>query len=327
MGFFSLVTMMLLNGCVHPPLPVLLSCNALKVWEGHFNQPRLQHSRVCRLLTQVHASGCQDWMVVSLVRHFAVFHVFLCFFSGASESRLYHVCITKTTLSHVLSPISPTAQCRFTYINPLQWAFAALVINEFDDLELSGFPLAPGVTGVIPGETFRKEVLEIEYDNSFKWAAIGINALLALAGLCWGCWVCENVRHDDTKHKVSFHVSCDLDMQHRLRKLRKKSRVSAEKVPIDATVVDVLAEPLLSKTEAYFTFTNVSYTVDVPQSESCPDGKLKLLNGVNGFAKPGMMIALMGTSGAGKTTLLDVSVESLPSRGSCYDVVDANDVC
>jgi ABC-type multidrug transport system ATPase subunit len=102
-------------------------------------------------------------------------------------------------------------------------------------------------------------------------------------------------------------------MQHRLRKLRKKSKVSAEEVPTDATAVDVLAEPLLSKTEAYFTFSNVSYTVDVPQSDSCPDGKLKLLKDVNGFAKPGMMIALMGTSGAGKTTLLDVSVQGLRS--------------
>jgi ABC-type lipoprotein export system ATPase subunit len=52
--------------------------------------------------------------------------------------------------------------------------------------------------------------------------------------------------------------------------------------------------------------TNGRYTVDVPVSESNPTGKLKLLNKVNGFAKPGQMVALMGTSGAGKTTLLDV---------------------
>ena len=41
---------------------------------------------------------------------------------------------------------------------------------------------------------------------------------------------------------------------------------------------------------------------------SVKDGKKerKLLNGVSGFARPGEMTALMGSSGAGKTTLMDV---------------------
>lgn len=79
----------------------------------------------------------------------------------------------------------------------------------------------------------------------------------------------------------------------------------------DAVTVTVLptSEPRQTNT-AYFTFKNVSYTVDVPMSEKCPDGKLKILNKVSGFATPGMMIALIGTSGAGKTTLLDVSLNS-----------------
>jgi ABC-type uncharacterized transport system YnjBCD ATPase subunit len=38
--------------------------------------------------------------------------------------------------------------------------------------------------------------------------------------------------------------------------------------------------------------------------ESLPD--LILLNGVTGYAQPGVLTALMGASGAGKTTLMDV---------------------
>jgi ABC-type multidrug transport system ATPase subunit len=47
-----------------------------------------------------------------------------------------------------------------------------------------------------------------------------------------------------------------------------------------------------------FTFKDVEYTVPYGS------GQRKLLNRVSGFAKPGKMVALMGSSGAGKTTLL-----------------------
>lgn len=55
----------------------------------------------------------------------------------------------------------------------------------------------------------------------------------------------------------------------------------------------------LSSSERAFTWSNVEYTVPYG------NGTRKLLNGVNGYAKPGLMIALMGASGAGKTTLLN----------------------
>ena len=55
----------------------------------------------------------------------------------------------------------------------------------------------------------------------------------------------------------------------------------------------------LSSSERCFTWENVEYTVPYG------NGTRKLLNNVNGYAKPGVMIALMGASGAGKTTLLN----------------------
>lgn len=172
------------------------------------------------------------------------------------------------------------------------------MINEFDGLEFDS-PI-----GRISGEDYRKDFLSIDYPTSFKWAVLGINLLLGLVGLVWGCWVCENVRHDNTQHKVKFHVPRDVEKRFRVRK------ATATK---DTTTVAVDLLPPQESSEAYFTFSNVSYTVDVPVSPSAPEGKLKLLNNVNGFAKPGMMIALMGTSGAGKTTLLDVSCAQSPS--------------
>ncbi|KAH6646514.1 ABC-2 type transporter-domain-containing protein [Truncatella angustata] len=55
----------------------------------------------------------------------------------------------------------------------------------------------------------------------------------------------------------------------------------------------------LTKSESIFTWRDVEYTVPYL------GGERKLLNKVNGYAKPGLMVALMGASGAGKTTLLN----------------------
>ncbi|KAG3028615.1 ABC transporter G family member 53 [Phytophthora cactorum] len=44
----------------------------------------------------------------------------------------------------------------------------------------------------------------------------------------------------------------------------------------------------------------------VPDPSDCGGASRNLLKGVNGYAQPGTMTALMGSSGAGKTTLLDV---------------------
>lgn len=49
-----------------------------------------------------------------------------------------------------------------------------------------------------------------------------------------------------------------------------------------------------------FTWRNLSHVVQTPS------GPRTLLDNVNGYVKPGMLGALMGSSGAGKTTLLDV---------------------
>lgn len=55
----------------------------------------------------------------------------------------------------------------------------------------------------------------------------------------------------------------------------------------------------ISKSDSIFTWQDVEYTVPYQ------GGERKLLNKVSGYAKPGVLIALVGASGAGKTTLLN----------------------
>lgn len=55
----------------------------------------------------------------------------------------------------------------------------------------------------------------------------------------------------------------------------------------------------ISSTDSIFTWENVEYSVPYQ------GGQRKLLNKVSGYAKPGVMVALVGASGAGKSTLLN----------------------
>lgn len=57
--------------------------------------------------------------------------------------------------------------------------------------------------------------------------------------------------------------------------------------------------PQTTSSESIFTWTDVNYSVPYR------GGQRQLLHNVHGYAKPGVMVALMGASGAGKTTLLN----------------------
>jgi ATP-binding cassette subfamily G (WHITE) protein 2 (SNQ2) len=66
-----------------------------------------------------------------------------------------------------------------------------------------------------------------------------------------------------------------------------------------ATANEEEALESISSSESVFTWKDVEYTVPYQ------GGERKILNKVNGYAKPGVMVALVGASGAGKTTLLN----------------------
>ena len=51
--------------------------------------------------------------------------------------------------------------------------------------------------------------------------------------------------------------------------------------------------------------TPVENPYDFPENK-CPEGKKQVLHRLNGFAKPGQVMAVMGASGSGKTSFLNV---------------------
>lgn len=53
---------------------------------------------------------------------------------------------------------------------------------------------------------------------------------------------------------------------------------------------------------AFMSWENLQYAVDAKQGKE--KIKLTLLDGITGYVRPGMLMALMGPSGAGKVLLL-----------------------
>ncbi|KAI0001405.1 ABC-2 type transporter-domain-containing protein [Xylariaceae sp. FL0662B] len=81
----------------------------------------------------------------------------------------------------------------------------------------------------------------------------------------------------------------------------ESSVCSATKLGDSQATVEEEKETLeqLTKSDSIFTWRDIEYTVPYL------GGEKRLLNKVNGYAKPGVLVALMGASGAGKSTLLN----------------------
>ena len=114
----------------------------------------------------------------------------------------------------------------------------------------------------------------------------------------------DDIDNDDSNHKLTRNVT-----------------ISSGMGPIKLEVDDVYGEGTRMKTNIpiYLEWKNISYKVKVlPKSGIMSKlgnfpcfapfalQDLPLLHNLSGYAKPGMLIAFMGSSGAGKTTLLDV---------------------
>ncbi|KAL2203403.1 hypothetical protein CC79DRAFT_1279575 [Sarocladium strictum] len=221
------------------------------------------------------------------------------------------------------------------WINPLSYSFESLLSNEIFDQQLACAPeqLVPQGPGVDPryqgcaiagaslGSTSIRgsDYLAVQYDYSRSNLWRNFGALIAFGVL----YVLVTVLATET---VSFTGGGGGALL--FTKSRKaKKQVQAEAAPVDeekaAQPVAALGndgstspstrqstlpgtpgeddEPMeqLVKSDSIFTWKDLEYTVPYL------GGQKKLLNKVSGYAKPGVMVALMGASGAGKSTLLN----------------------
>jgi ABC-type multidrug transport system permease subunit/ABC-type multidrug transport system ATPase subunit len=216
------------------------------------------------------------------------------------------------------------------WIDPLAYGFDALLSNEFHNkiIQCVGSNLVPsgddytdpaymscaGVGGEIQGQTYVNGddyLASLSYSHSHIWRNFGI--LWAWWALFVGITVFATTRWRSSseagpsllipreKAKVVRAIQCDPEAQMSEKQQGQSgngSRSGDESI-INNSKEDEVDKQLIKNT-SLFTWKNLSYTVKTPT------GDRKLLDNVQGWVKPGMLGALMGSSGAGKTTLLDV---------------------
>ncbi|KAK4186356.1 putative ABC transporter [Podospora australis] len=211
------------------------------------------------------------------------------------------------------------------HVNPLAYAFEGALTNEFSGRTMECapnqlVPQGPGINpenqgcalpGAAPGSTNVSGTAYLQssfnYTRAHLWRNFGVliafsvlyllvtvaaTELLSFTGGGGGALVFKKSKR--AKKQVQFAKPGDEE------KGKTPGDASSINLPFQgAETQEKQALKDLTESDRVFTWENVSYTVPTPQ------GPKKLLNDVNGYAKPGVMVALMGASGAGKTTLLN----------------------
>ncbi|KAJ9614719.1 ATP-binding cassette transporter snq2 [Knufia peltigerae] len=211
------------------------------------------------------------------------------------------------------------------YVNPVAYAYEAVLTNEFSDRTMKCSPsnLVPQGPNVDPayqgcsltgatvgsntvnGAAYAKQ--SFGYSRSHLWRNFGVLIAFTVLYVLVTAWASE-----------TFSFAQEGGGALIFKKTRKaKKMITQDSKPTDEEKGATPQDPVssgssetmqdekeqmvnnIAQSKSAFTWENVEY--EVPYQ----GGKKKLLNKVNGYVKPGLMIALMGASGAGKTTLLN----------------------
>jgi ATP-binding cassette subfamily G (WHITE) protein 2 (PDR) len=204
------------------------------------------------------------------------------------------------------------------YLNPIGYAFEALMVNEFassqypcsafvpDYTNATGNEHVCSVTGAVPGQNFVDGAVFIgksyEYYHSHLWRNFGILIGFMMFFLGTYLFATEYVSSAKSKGEVLvFKRGYEPTKTKRAGDVDEEGNITGHK--------DSVVDKNTSKTEVggvgmsgrdIFMWRDVCYDIKIKKEER------RLLDHVDGWVMPGTLTALMGVSGAGKTTLLDV---------------------
>ncbi|XHF96820.1 hypothetical protein AWENTII_000437 [Aspergillus wentii] len=210
------------------------------------------------------------------------------------------------------------------YVNPISYSYEAVLSNEFsgrvmecaasqvvpsgpgyDDPQYQGCALTGSTAGStnVSGDSYLDTTFQ--FTRSHMWRNFGVVIAFTVLYLLVTIWAAEFLSFvgggggalvfKKSKRSKQIATQNKGNDEEKVQSTGDNAAVSRGDSPSGSPETF----NRISSSERIFTWSNVEYTVPYG------NGTRKLLNGVNGYAKPGLMIALMGASGAGKTTLLN----------------------
>ncbi|TMW67919.1 hypothetical protein Poli38472_007591 [Pythium oligandrum] len=213
------------------------------------------------------------------------------------------------------------------WLNPVGWGVHALAVNQyrneqFDVCEYDGIDYCKQY-GMQMGE-YTLRLFSVDPDHVWLWYSVAYFAaarawlwygVLYLAGgtivfMCLAALFLEYKRYESPHNTMLNSAEDDSlknlavsDSESCLESPTMYGLVSTPREDAQ-TIVNIARSSHHSRVAPItIAFRDLWYSVPNPTN---PKEDLELLKGINGFALPGKMTALMGSSGAGKTTLMDV---------------------
>ena len=220
------------------------------------------------------------------------------------------------------------------WLNPIAYSFEAVLANEFVNraMDCAGqmlVPQGPGVEfahqgcaiagaevngHVIPGSWYIKT--QYNYAWYHLWRNFGVVIAFSVLYILVTVFATEFVsfksagggalifkKSKKAKRQVAAATSATGDEEKGAVSSGESDGSTSKDKTLDDSPADEKAEEealeQITKSDSIFTWRDVNFTVPYL------GGERQLLHAVNGYAKPGKMVALMGASGAGKTTLLN----------------------
>eukprot|EP01132_Coremiostelium_polycephalum_P000972 gene972-1237_t len=194
------------------------------------------------------------------------------------------------------------------WISPIKYGFEGLMSNEHHGMKYTctndeyvppmSIDAYAHVCPINNGDQFLDN-LGMPQNNWFKW----IDLLIVFCFAClWSILMYFFLKHVHYDARASNPESDKKAKKRALKKLKKEQSIKEHKIRVKSGKVAKVKKEI--PIGCYMQWKNLVYEVDIKK-----DGKrqrLRLLNEINGYVKPGMLLALMGPSGAGKSTLLDV---------------------
>ncbi|KAF9365572.1 hypothetical protein BGX34_009398 [Mortierella sp. NVP85] len=206
------------------------------------------------------------------------------------------------------------------WINPLAYAFKALISNEmkgltFDCAGPTMIPRGPSYTdlnyqvctlaGSKPGTTLVDGSDYLYAAYRYKTSEMGLDILAVI--LFWllfvfiTCLALEKIEFGKGGFSTNVYKKGTHLVDHKPDD--EESSVNASGVTVGSSKGNSNIEIKDMAKGSVFAWENLNYIVPYKFD---PSGQKQLLTDIAGLVKPGTMTALMGSSGAGKTTLLDV---------------------